>query len=157
MGECHFILSLSLQSGVLGFLSPGHGSHVLSKSKFDSSKSAFAKSKFALSKSTFAKSSFARLVCARPYKTGKWCIRFLFRLINLICWTLTISKSSLWYCSSEERRLLPDGSAGNLVVSKTLELKEKKFYPGLGLEPRPLALCASALTTMLSRTSADPW
>ena len=37
-----------------------------------------------------------------------------------------------------------------------LKFEIEKFYPGPGLEPGPLALCASALTTMLSRTSADP-
>ena len=36
------------------------------------------------------------------------------------------------------------------------DLKKKNFYPGPGLEPGPLALRASALTTMLSWKSADP-
>ena len=35
-------------------------------------------------------------------------------------------------------------------------IEREKFYPGPGLEPWPLALRASPLTTTLSRTSADP-
>ena len=43
-----------------------------------------------------------------------------------------------------------------VVIKINIEFKEKKFYPGPELEPGPLALRASALTTTLSRTSADP-
>ena len=32
----------------------------------------------------------------------------------------------------------------------------EKFYPGPGIEPGPLALCASALTITPSRTSTSP-
>ena len=36
-------------------------------------------------------------------------------------------------------------------------IEREKFYPGLGLEPGPPALCACSLTIELSRTSTDPW
>ena len=35
-------------------------------------------------------------------------------------------------------------------------IEREKFYPGSGLEPGPLALHASALTTKPPRTSTDP-
>ena len=41
-------------------------------------------------------------------------------------------------------------------MKASCRILREKFYPGLGLEPQPLALCASALTTMLSGISADP-
>ena len=43
----------------------------------------------------------------------------------------------------------------NIETRTYTELKEKKLYPGPGLKPGPLALRANALTTALSRTSAD--
>ena len=42
----------------------------------------------------------------------------------------------------------------NFETITTFEIE--KFYPGSGIEPGPLALHASALTTTLSNTSADP-
>ena len=41
-------------------------------------------------------------------------------------------------------------------LSQELKFEIEKFYPGPGIEPWPLALRASALTTTLSRTNADP-
>ena len=43
---------------------------------------------------------------------------------------------------------------GRLLASCRIE--REKFYPGPGLEPEPLALRASALTTKPPRTSTDP-
>ena len=36
-------------------------------------------------------------------------------------------------------------------------IQREKFYPGPGLEPGPLALCASALTIELSKKCTNPW
>ena len=43
-----------------------------------------------------------------------------------------------------------------IKMTITDRIEREKFYPGLGLEPGPLALHSSALTTELSRTRIDP-
>ena len=46
---------------------------------------------------------------------------------------------------------LPKPSSGVFINEIRFRIEREKFYPGLGLEPGPLALRASALSTELSK------
>ena len=58
-------------------------------------------------------------------------------------------------CLKNKVRLIIRSVIVRKIQYQLVELKQK-FYPGLGLEPRPLALHASVLTNTLSTTSTGP-